>query len=59
MTSIKPLESLSRDEVRELAQSAADRSEPMEHANPFDPDSRNGLHFQRDYQERSRDLCET
>lgn len=56
MSSIRPLESLSREEVREMAHAAADRCDQS--ANPFEPGSANHQRYQHDYQERSLELCD-
>ena len=58
MTTIKPLHTLTRSEIRELAHAAAERGEPVAEANPYPADSTNGINFQHDYQERALELCE-
>ena len=56
MNSIRSLEFLSREEVRDMAHAAADRDD--QHANPFAPGSVNHRRYQHDYQERSLELCD-
>lgn len=53
---IKPLERVSRDEVRLLAQAAANRGEPLAQANVFPDGTANHRHFAHDYRERARAL---
>jgi hypothetical protein len=56
MSSIRTLESLSREDIREMAHAAADRDD--QHANPFEPGSANHRRYEHDYQERSLELCD-
>jgi hypothetical protein len=58
MNTIKPLHSLTRIEIRELAHAAADRGELVAQANPYPANSTNGINFQHSYQERALELCE-
>ena len=53
---IKPLARVSRDELRLLAQAAANRGEPLAQANVFAPGSANHRLFEHDYRERARAL---
>lgn len=56
MQSIRPLESLSRAEVRELARAAAERCD--QHINPFKPGTNNYEYWEQDYQKCSLELRE-
>lgn len=53
---IKPLHSLTRSEVRELAYAAADRGEPVDTANPFVSGTHSFDWFQADYSHRQAEL---
>lgn len=55
---IKPLHTLDRAEIRELAQAAAERGDSIAEANPYPADSTNGINFQHSYQERAKELCD-
>lgn len=53
MSTIKPLTSLTRAEVRELAIAAADRGEPL---NPYPAMTERNVWFQTEYSNRQREL---
>ena len=53
---IKPLHTLTRQEVRELAQAAVERGEALQSANVFDPGTSNYFHFIADFNEFSAAL---
>lgn len=54
---IKPLHTLDRAEIRELAHAAAERGDSIAEANPYPPGSINATRFDHDYQERAKELC--
>lgn len=54
---IKPLHTLSRQEVREMAQAAAERGDPLDHANVFAPGTANHDHFNTDYRQHANALA--
>ncbi len=51
---IQPIEAVSRREITELAEAAADNQQPLQDANPFEPGSDNSRHFEIDYWARVR-----
>lgn len=52
MHQIAPLASLTRTELRELAQGCADRGEPLHECNPCEPGTTQHTNFEHDYLER-------
>jgi hypothetical protein len=56
---IKSIASLTADEIRDLAHSAADRGEHHGEANPYDHCAQSGQHrlFARAFAERTRELA--
>lgn len=52
MHTIKPIASLTRPELRDLAHAAADRGDPLHECNPCEPDTTPYLNFEHDYLER-------
>lgn len=53
---VQPLTTLSHAQVAELAASAADRGETVEHANPFAPDCWRHAVFVDAFRERAAEL---
>lgn len=49
MDQIKPITSLTRAELRDLAQAAADRGEPLHECNPCEPGTTQHINFETDY----------
>lgn len=49
MNTVKPLNHLSRDEIRDLARAAAERGDPLHEACPYAAGSAHYLNFQNDY----------
>ena len=58
MNNIRPLHTLDRGEVRELAHAAAERDEPLQQANKFEPGTQAHAWFELAYQERALQLCD-
>ena len=56
MNTIKPLHTLTRQEVRELAQAAVERGEALQAANVFDPGTSNHFHFIEHFNEFTAEL---
>lgn len=54
MHAIRPIESLSRAEVRELAHAAVERCDQQ--ANPFEPGTANHRHYEHDFYAAVREL---
>lgn len=55
---IKPLHTLTRAEIRELAQSAADRGDSLIESNPFQTGTKNSISFDHAFIERVLELPE-
>lgn len=54
---IKPIDTLTRAELRELAHAAADRGETVAKANPFEPGSTQHQDFTNDFLEREFEIA--
>lgn len=59
MHAIKPLHSLTRAEITALAHAAAERDEPTDTANVFEPGTANHRAFDLDYLQHRLALSET
>ena len=56
---IKPITTVSRDEIRDMAHAAAENGEPQHEANPFEPGTTQNTNFATDYLSRQRELEES